>query len=176
MARDQGCALSAAAPRRGSIRSAGAFFVWRSGAAFDVPHGPAMPPSAYYAATGLKRWAACRSASRYGSVRTDLNGGLPYSIEMAVCVCELMLGAVSWEVDASLSGSAVWLVRLWLASAGLCCGQCLGRLLRRCRALRYGWEGYGLRLLVYVVDNVSGAYCVVAGLCGMAGKLAVCVC
>ena len=146
MARDQGCALSAAAPRRGSIRSAGAFFVWRSGAAFDVPHGPAMPPSAYSAATGLKRWAACRSASRYSSARTDLNGGLPY------------------------------LSRWRFASASLCLGQCLGRLLRRCRALRYGWEGGGLRLLVYAVVNVSGAYCVVAGLCGMAGKAMACVC
>ena len=146
MARDQGCALSAAAPRRGSIRSAGAFFVWRSGAAFDVPHGPAMPPSAYSAATGLKRWAACRSASRYSSARTDLNGGLPY------------------------------LSRWRFAFASLCLGQCLGRLICRCRALRYGWEGGGLRLLVYAVVNVSGAYCVVAGLCGMAGKAMACVC
>ena len=86
------------------------------------------------------------------------------------CVCWFMLWSMSRAVIASLPGFAVWLGRRWLASAGLCLGQCLWRLMRRCRALRYGWEGYGLRLLAYAWGSVSGAYCVVAGLCGMAGK------
>lgn len=88
------------------------------------------------------------------------------------CVCWFMLGAVSRAVIASLSGSAVWLGRLWLVSAGLCCGQCLGRLLRRCRALWYGWQVGGLRLLVYAWGSASGGCCVVVGLCGIAGKSA----
>ncbi len=86
------------------------------------------------------------------------------------CVCWFMLWSMSRALIASLPGFAVWLGRLWLASAGLCCGQCLRRLMRRCRTLRYGWEAGGSCPLAYAVGNVSGAYCVVAGLCGMAGK------
>lgn len=84
----------------------------------------------------------------------------------------LMLWAMSRALIAPLSGSAVWLVSWRFAFADLRWGQCLGRLMRRCRALWYGWQVGGLRLLVYAWGSASGGCCVVVGLCGIAGKSA----